>query len=83
MSRLLLRTGVGLFTIVLVYSLFVIATVAATTLNHEGIACRDAECGAVSNWLSGATLAVDLRGPRLRRVGTCGCRGRSRALIDI
>jgi len=41
-------------TTVLVYSLFVLATVAAVSFNGEGIACRDAECGAVSKWLGEA-----------------------------
>jgi len=37
-----------------VYGIAVLIVAALAMANGEGLSCRDAECGAISNWLSGA-----------------------------
>lgn len=41
----------ALLSTLLVYAAFVFASVTASMFNGEGIACRDAECGAVADLL--------------------------------
>lgn len=37
-----------------VYGIAVLITAGLAMANGEGLSCRDAECGAISNWLNGA-----------------------------
>lgn len=51
MGRKIAAVVAGVASAFLLYAVFVVAAVAAAIVNGEGIGCRDAECGAVSNFL--------------------------------
>lgn len=52
MVREALSIAAGLLSAFLVYAACVVVSVTASILNGEGIACRDAECGAVADFVN-------------------------------
>lgn len=55
MTRPSVRAAVSfVLTAVVVYGALLAAAVGLAIANGEGLSCRDAECGAVSNWLNDA-----------------------------